>query len=110
MSELAHSISLTENGFANLPNVYGDIVLTPEQMLDSNHEPSLVQGFFNGSDKWPNATVPYWIYPNLSELENLLNVSYMALAVTLRLISKLYQNEYAYLCVMIREGILLPYR
>ena len=79
-SELAHLISFIDEGVAKWPNVYGDIILTPEQekFLIPDHELSLVQGFFNRANKWPMAEVPYELDPAFdriwSELENLLNV------------------------------------
>ena len=83
MSELAHSIYFIGVDVEELlkQKVYGDIVLTPEQekFLITDREPSLVQGFFNRANKWPNATVPYVLdsafNSRLSELENLLNMS-----------------------------------
>ena len=72
MSELAHSISFIGDGVANRPNVYGDIVLTPEQkkFLIPDRKLSLVQGFYSHATKWPNAEVPYELHSTLSELEN----------------------------------------
>ena len=73
MSELANSISFIGDGIAEKPNVFGDIVLTPEQekFLIPDHQLSLVQAFFDGATKWPNAEVPYVLDSTLSELENL---------------------------------------
>ena len=80
MSKLGHSISFTGVGVSNRPDVYGDMVLTPEQedeFFTDHSEPSLVQGFriHNSTKKWPHSIVPYVLHPALSELENLLNVS-----------------------------------
>ena len=64
------SLNVLGNGVANRPNVFGDIVLTPEQkkFLIPNSKQSLMQGFFKYATKWPDAKVPYELHSTLSEL------------------------------------------
>ena len=63
-------ISSSETGIAEKPHMYGDLLLSPEQekqLLLSNEEEGVAQGFLVGANIWPGGVVPYELDPHLSK-------------------------------------------
>ena len=60
---------ISETGVADLPNMYGDLLLTPEQEQELlvNDAEVEEEGFRQGVKLWPMGQVVYELDPKLSE-------------------------------------------
>ena len=66
--QCVHIHLLVETGISKNPNVFGDLVLTPDQIKSLEGGEGRAQGFRYTARRWTYGVIPYEFDRNLSEL------------------------------------------